>query len=48
MEAEDMKNVSFQLRKEKNLAMILASKIGDKALLSVMLTDDLLAKEWML
>ena len=44
MEAEDMKNVSFQLRKEKNLAMILASKIGDKALLSVMLTDDLLAK----
>ena len=44
MEAEDMKNVSFQLRKEKNLAMILASKIGDKALLSVMLSDDLLAK----
>ena len=44
MEAEEMKNVSFQLRKEKNLAMILASKIGDKALLSVMLTDDLLAK----
>ncbi|MBC8474661.1 MAG: alanine--tRNA ligase, partial [Cryomorphaceae bacterium] len=44
MEAEDMKNVSFQLRKEKNLAMVLASKIGDKALLSVMLTDDLLAK----
>ena len=44
MEAEDMKNVSFQLRKEKNLAMILASKIGEKALLSVMLTDDLLAK----
>ena len=44
MDAEDMKNVSFHLRKEKNLAMILASKIGDKALLSVMLTDDLLAK----
>ena len=44
MDAEDMKNVSFQLRKEKNLAMVLASKIGDKALLSVMLSDDLLAK----
>jgi alanyl-tRNA synthetase len=44
MEAEEMKNVSFQLRKEKNLAMVLASKIGEKALLSVMLTDDLLAK----
>ena len=44
MKAEEMKNVSFQLRKEKNLAMVLASKIGEKALLSVMLTDDLLAK----
>jgi alanyl-tRNA synthetase len=44
MEAEDMKNVSFQLRKEKNLVMILAAKVGEKALLSVMLTDDLLDK----
>ena len=44
MEAEDMKNVSFQLRKEDNLAMVLAAKAGEKALLSVMLTDDLVAK----
>ncbi|MEC7864030.1 MAG: alanine--tRNA ligase [Bacteroidota bacterium] len=44
MVAEDMKNVSFQLRKEENLAMLLAAKAGDKALLSVMLTDDLIAK----
>ena len=44
MDAEDMKNVSFQLRKEENLAMILAAKSADKALLSVMLTDDLIAK----
>ena len=44
MEAEDMKDVSFQLRKENNLAMVLGAKAGEKALLSVMLTDDLVAK----
>ena len=44
MDADDMKNVSFQLRKEDNLAMVLAAKAGEKALLSVMLTDDLVAK----
>jgi alanyl-tRNA synthetase len=44
MEAEDMKNVSFQLRKEENLAMVLAAKVGEKALLTVMLTDDVVAK----
>ena len=31
MEAEDMKNVSFALRKEENLAMVLAAKLGEKA-----------------
>jgi len=44
MEAEDMKNVSFALRKEKNLVMVLAAKVGEKALLTVMLTDDVVAK----
>jgi len=44
MEAEDMKNVSFALRKEKNLVMVLAAKVGEKALLTVMLTDDIVAK----
>jgi len=44
MEAEDMKNVSFALRKEENLAMVLAAKLGEKALLTVMLTDDVVAK----
>jgi alanyl-tRNA synthetase len=44
MDAEDMKNVSFQLRKENNLAMVLGSKAGGKALLTVMLTDDLIKK----
>ena len=44
MEAEDMKNVSFALRKEENLAMVLAATVGDKALLTVMITDDLVAK----
>ncbi len=44
MEAEDMKNVSFALRKEENLAMVLAATVGEKALLTVMLTDDVVAK----
>jgi len=44
MEAEDMKNVSFALRKEINLVMVLAAKGGEKALLTVMLTDDVVAK----
>lgn len=44
MEAEDMKNISFELRKENNLAMVLAAKSAGKAFLSVMLTDDLVAK----
>jgi alanyl-tRNA synthetase len=44
MEAEDMKNVSFALRKENNLIMVLAAKVGEKALLTVMLTDDVVAK----
>ena len=42
MEAEDMKTISYQLRKENNLVMVLASKSADKALLSVMITDDLI------
>jgi alanyl-tRNA synthetase len=44
MNAEDMKNVSFQLKKENNLAMVLAAKAGERALLTVMLTDDLVKK----
>jgi len=44
MEAEDMKNISFHLRKEENLVLVLAAKSGNKALLSVMLTDDLVTK----
>ncbi|MDC0249647.1 alanine--tRNA ligase [Flavobacteriales bacterium] len=44
MDAEEMKNVSFQLRKEDNLAMILAAKVEGKVLLSIMLTDDLVVK----
>jgi alanyl-tRNA synthetase len=42
--ADDMKNISFQFRKEKNLVLVLAAKSGNKAFLSVMLTDDLVAK----
>jgi len=44
MDAEDMKNASFQLRKENNLAMVLASQEGEGALLTIMLTDDLVTK----
>ena len=44
MGSEDMKNVSFELKKENNLVLVLASKVDDKALLSVMITDDLVKK----
>ena len=44
MEAEDMKNVSFALRKEKNLVMVLAAEVDKKAFLTIMLTDDIVAK----
>jgi len=44
MEAEDMKNVSFSLRKEENLAMALAAETNDKVLLTLALTDDLVNK----
>ena len=44
MVAEDMKNFSFALRKEKNLVMVLAAKVDKKALLTVMITDDIVAK----
>jgi alanyl-tRNA synthetase len=44
MDANDMKTISFALRKEEKLAMVLGATVGKKALLSVMLTDDLVAK----
>ncbi len=44
VKAEDMKNLSFQLRSEKNLVLVLAAKMPAKALLSVMLTEDLCKK----
>ena len=44
MVAEDMKNVSFALRKEKNLVMVLAAEVDKKAFLTIMLTDDIVAK----
>jgi len=44
MEAEDMKNASFQLRKENNLAVVLAAIVGERALLTIMFTDDLVKK----
>ena len=44
MDAQELKTISFSLRKEENLALVLGAKSGDKALLSVMLTDDLVEK----
>ena len=43
MDAQDMKHISFELRKEENLVVVLAAKLSDKALLSVMITDDLVS-----
>lgn len=44
MDAQELKTISFSLRKEENLALVLGAKSGDKALLSIMLTDDLVEK----
>ena len=44
MDVDDMKTISFSFRKEEKLAMVLGAKLGEKAILSVMLTDDLVAK----
>ena len=44
MDADDMKNVSFSLREEENLVLVLAAKNDKKALLTIMLTDDIVAK----
>ena len=44
MDAQELKTISFSLRKEENLALVLGAKSADKALLSVMLTDDLVEK----
>ena len=44
MDAKEMKDVSFQLRKEENTLMVLASNFDGKPLLTVMLTDDLVGK----
>ena len=41
---EDMKNLSFHFRQENNFMLVLASKKADKTFLSIMLTDDLIAK----
>ncbi|MDC0204529.1 alanine--tRNA ligase [Flavobacteriales bacterium] len=44
MDTDDMKTLSFALRQEEKLAMVLGAIVGKKALLSVMLTDDLVKK----
>jgi len=43
LDSEGMKSLSFNLRKsERNLVMLLASESDNKALLTLMLTDDLI------
>ena len=45
IDAEAMKNLSFKLRnKEENLIMMLIAERGDKVLLTIMITDDLVNK----
>ena len=43
MDADDMKNISFSLRKEANLILVLGSRLTKKAILSVLITDDLVS-----
>ena len=43
LDSEGMKSLSFNLRKsERNLVMLLASESNNKAILTLMLTDDLI------
>ena len=45
IDTKEMKNLSFQIRSENNnLVMLLAAENKGKAILTIMLTDDLLAK----
>ena len=39
---EEMKNLSFSFRKEKNIFIVLGARVNNKAFLTVMLTDDLI------
>ena len=39
-----MKSLSFKFRKEKSLIMVLASSEQNKAVLTVLITDDLVEK----
>ena len=44
MDTDDMKSLSFKFRKEKSLIMVLASSEQKKAILTVLITDDLIEK----
>ena len=44
MDAADMKSLSFKFRQEKSLIMVLASSEQKKAVLTVLITDDLVKK----
>ena len=44
MDSNEMKSLSFKFRKEHNLIMILASKQNKKALLTVLVSDNLVEK----
>ena len=42
---QSMKNISFSLRKEKSLFLLLASKIGNKVILSLLISEDLISNK---
>ena len=42
--ADELKSLSFSLRKEKNLFLVLGSVLNSKPILSIMLSDDLVKK----
>ena len=44
MDSNEMKSLSFKFRKEHNLIMVLASKQNKKALLTVLVSDNLIEK----
>ena len=45
LDMQSMKNISFSLRKEKSLFLLLASKIDNKVILSLLISEDLISNK---
>ena len=46
LDAKSMKDISFSLKNEKELITLLASRVSDSVILTLMISNDLVAKEY--